>query len=269
MPGGGGSPASLSLHRKERGRHGRSHRSGVQLTAVKILTGWCLSGVHGARITANGNQRRRPPAARSFGRGRSDLFQSWHCTMVNGIQSVWQPVFRPDLLTNLYGNILKVLQQSCCPLYHLHLCYSSHGQNLARLVINCFQRWSNVTVSLKIQTITACQLNFRPDYLQYFLNNCAYTFKQSCSPIIRLQFWCGDLIWILTLLKATQPQSWAYNPDFRLNIGIKVGVLFANESKTQGLACKFTYLWTKWLYMSKHSSFYTLVKGSSFLHISP
>jgi hypothetical protein len=66
----------------------------------------------------------------------------------SSIQSVWQPIFRPNLLTNLYGNILIVLQQSCCPLYHLHLCYSSHGQILTRLVINCFQRWSNATVSL-------------------------------------------------------------------------------------------------------------------------
>jgi hypothetical protein len=41
--------------------------------AVKIFTGRYLSDGHGARITASGNRRRRPPATRSFGAGdRSD-----------------------------------------------------------------------------------------------------------------------------------------------------------------------------------------------------
>jgi hypothetical protein len=45
--------------RRVEGEARGGHRSGAQLTAVKIFTGRCLSDGHGARITASGNQRRR------------------------------------------------------------------------------------------------------------------------------------------------------------------------------------------------------------------
>jgi hypothetical protein len=50
---------------KQREREG-GRRSGGQLTAVKIFARESLSDVHGARITASGNRRRRSPA---MGRG--------------------------------------------------------------------------------------------------------------------------------------------------------------------------------------------------------
>jgi hypothetical protein len=52
--------------RRVEGEAREGHRSGVQLTAVKIFTGRCLPAGHGARITASGNRQRR---ATSDGQG--------------------------------------------------------------------------------------------------------------------------------------------------------------------------------------------------------
>jgi hypothetical protein len=45
--------------RRVEGEAREGHRSGAQLTAVKIFTGRCLPAGHGARITTSGNRRRR------------------------------------------------------------------------------------------------------------------------------------------------------------------------------------------------------------------
>jgi hypothetical protein len=50
-----------------------------------------------------------------------------------------------------------------------------HAQNRA-------WSWCQSTISLKIQTLTSWQPDFKHDYLQIFLNNYAHTLKQSCSP---------------------------------------------------------------------------------------
>ena len=88
------------------------------------------------------------------------------------------------------------------------------------------------TVTLKFNFKQSDSPSLIGVFLQISHKTMAWILKQSCSPMIGLQLWCGHLTWILTILKATQPQSWAYNPDFRLSIGIKIKVLFANESKT-------------------------------------
>jgi hypothetical protein len=100
---------------------------------------WITTAV--ARITAKIGRRR-------WGQPRwwSDPVQTLYHGKWYSVD--WQSKLELDFLSNFHGNLSEVLQQSCCSLYHLHLCYSSHGQILTRLVINCFQRWSNVSVSL-------------------------------------------------------------------------------------------------------------------------
>jgi hypothetical protein len=41
------------------------------------------------------------------------------------LQCAWQPRFRAGFLQIFHGNIIILLHQSCRPIDHLHLCYSS------------------------------------------------------------------------------------------------------------------------------------------------
>jgi hypothetical protein len=67
----------------------------------------------------------------------------------------------------------------------------------------------------EIQTLSDWQPDFRPNYLPFLLNNYAYTLKQSCSPLLGLQVWCGDLGQEPYNLEVTKLQSWADNTDFQ------------------------------------------------------
>jgi hypothetical protein len=71
------------------------------------------------------------------------------------------------------------------------------------------QSWLCYTENLNLTMEPAWQPNFRLNYLWIFLNNWAYTLKQSCPPIIGLQLWCGYLGQKLYILKATRLKSWA------------------------------------------------------------
>jgi hypothetical protein len=124
----------------------------------------------------------------------------------------------------------------CIKIVVLHTSYNfatwcCHKKSL-NSIQNRAQSSSHNTVILKFKPQTVWQPIFDWVFLQISHKTMAWILKQSCSPKIDLQLWCGHLSWILTILKATQPQSWAYNPVFRLSIGIKIKVLFANESKT-------------------------------------
>jgi hypothetical protein len=55
------------------------------------------------------------------------------------------------------------------------------------------QRWLCYTENLNFRVEPAWQPDFRLNYLWILLNNWAHTLKQSCSPMIELQTWCGDL----------------------------------------------------------------------------
>jgi hypothetical protein len=164
-PGGGGHRRAYRSTAKQRGRHGRGDRSGVQHTAVKILTGWCLSDVHGARIMANGNQRRRPPAARSFGHGRSDPIQSWHCTMVNPIQTACQPNLEHHFLLISNVNTCQALQQKCRAICLLQLCNMMVPQELIGSCLNLSLKLMASICLSDFQTYPTWQPNFRHDYL--------------------------------------------------------------------------------------------------------
>jgi hypothetical protein len=78
------------------------------------------------------------------------------------------------------------------------------------------QSWLCYTEHLNFRVEPAWQPNFRLNYLQYFLNNYAHTLKKSCSPMIGLQFWCGDLGQKPYNLKVTKLKSWAKTLKFRL-----------------------------------------------------
>jgi hypothetical protein len=104
-----------------------------------------LSTLYHARI--------RTTAARIYeqrGRRRWDchaggLIHFSYCTLAPFIQLAWQLIYELDFLPNSYGNITNALQQSCSPIYHLHLCYSIPRQILTGLATICLQRWSNAT----------------------------------------------------------------------------------------------------------------------------
>jgi len=79
------------------------------------------------------------------------------------------------------------------------------------------------TEKLSFRMNPAWQSNLGWDFLQFFLNNNAHTFKQSCSPMFGLQLWCGDLGQKPYALKVTKPQSGANSLIFRLSIELKWG----------------------------------------------
>jgi hypothetical protein len=78
------------------------------------------------------------------------------------------------------------------------------------------QIWLCYTENLNLRMEPDWQPNFRLNYLHYFLNNYAHTLKQSCSPMIGLQFWCGDLGQKPYGLKVTKLKSWAHNTVFQI-----------------------------------------------------
>jgi hypothetical protein len=71
------------------------------------------------------------------------------------------------------------------------------------------------TEKLSFRMNPAWQSNLGWDFLQFFLNNNAHTFKQSCSPIVGLQSWCDDLGQKPYALQVTKPQSGAFNTKFQ------------------------------------------------------
>jgi hypothetical protein len=107
-------------------------------------------------------------------------------------------------------------------------CYGNHSQICTGSQLNWLSNLEQSHCQLKVQTISVWHSNFNWVFLPTSHKIMAWILKQSCSPMLGLQLWCGHLTWILIILKATQPQNWAYNPDFRLSIGIKIKVLFAN-----------------------------------------
>jgi hypothetical protein len=68
-----------------------------------------------ARIYARGRRRRGGPAS-------VDILVLYHWKL---FQLAWQPRFRTGFLQIFHGNIIILLHQSCRPIDHLHLCYSS------------------------------------------------------------------------------------------------------------------------------------------------
>jgi hypothetical protein len=73
------------------------------------------------------------------------------------------------------------------------------------------------TVSLKFRLQTAWQPIFGCIFLQFLHNNHAYSLKQSYSPLIGLQYWCGDLGKILFIWKLQGLKVESIILKFRLN----------------------------------------------------
>jgi hypothetical protein len=144
------------------------------------------------------------------------------------IQSSWQPKLELDFLRFLCGTRTSLLHQSCSATYQLQVCYGNHSQICTGSQLNWLSNLEQSHCQLKVQTISVWQSNFNWVFLPTSHKIMAWILKQSCSPMLGPQLWCGHLTRILIILKATQPQSWAYNPDFRLSLGIKIKVLFAN-----------------------------------------
>jgi hypothetical protein len=81
--------------------------------------------------------------------GESSVLAAWsnsgYCTIASSHQCTWQSMFGLNFLSNFHGNMTDALQQSCSPIYHLHLCFSIPRPILTGLATICLQRWSNAT----------------------------------------------------------------------------------------------------------------------------
>jgi hypothetical protein len=176
-------------------------RDVIDLPRVRI-------GTPVARIFVQRGRRRR--GCRAGG-----LIWFWHCTMASPFQCIWHWEFGPHFLSNSYDNLSRALQQSWRATIQLHLCHSNHGQILAWSYLNSCSKFLWLHCLSEIQTLSDWQPDFRPNYLPFLLNNYAYTLKQSCSPLLGLQVWCGDLGQEPYNLEVTKLQSWADNTDFQ------------------------------------------------------
>jgi hypothetical protein len=165
-------------------------------------------GPTAARITAEIGHRRWSCCA-------GGLIPLVYCTIARCHQCTWQCNFRAIFLSDFYSNSYQVLQQSWRATNQLHLCHSIYGQILAWSYLNSCSKFLWLHCLSEIQTLSDWQPDFRLNYLPFLLNNYAYTLKQSCSPLLGLQVWCGDLGQILTDLKVNKLQSWAHNTKFQ------------------------------------------------------
>ena len=143
---------------------------------------------------------------------------SEHCTMAKPIQCTWQSKFRAKFLSNFYGNSSKVLRQSCRPIIQLQSCHNNYSQIPTKSCLNLCPKFLQLHCQSEIQTSTTWQPIFECIFLQFLHNNHAYTLKQSYSPSIELQSWCGDLGQKPYNLKVTKPQRWAQALNFRLSL---------------------------------------------------
>jgi hypothetical protein len=171
--------------------------------AAGIFTELRLSDGHGARITASGNQRRRATGGEDS--RAATLSDSVTVPWETLIQSDWQSNFRAIFLSNLHGNRSNSLQQKCRAICPLQLCNMMMPQKLIGSCLNLSLKLMASICQSDFQTYPTWQPDFRLTYLNISLNNYAYTFKQSCSPIVELQFWCGDLGQKPYALQVTKP----------------------------------------------------------------
>jgi hypothetical protein len=91
---------------------------------------------------------------------------------------------------------------------------------MPKLALDHVQIWVSRVASSHCQTRFSPQTAWQPIFgcifLHIFHNNSVAFLKQSCSPLIDLQDWCGELGQNPYGLKVTRPQSWANITNFRL-----------------------------------------------------
>jgi hypothetical protein len=100
-----------------------------------------------------------------FGRGRSDLIQSWHCTMVNPIQTACQPNLEHHFLLISNVNTCQALQQKCRAICPLQLCNMMMPQKLIGSCLNLSLKLMASICQSDFQTYPTWQPDFRHDYL--------------------------------------------------------------------------------------------------------
>jgi hypothetical protein len=123
-------------------------------------------------------------------------------------------------LGHIFSNICMRTSSTLCtisyrPTVNLQLCHNAYHQIVTESHSKSSSKFTPSHCYWKFSPGIAWQPDFEGDYLQFFLNNYAYTFKQSCSPMIGLQFWCGDLGQKPYILKDTKLKSWAHNTVFQ------------------------------------------------------
>jgi hypothetical protein len=116
-----------------------------------------------------------------------------HCTMAISHQMNWQSDLEHDLLpipndnsSQAHSKIVE-LQTSNNSTIGIELIWA-----LDQGWIHT-QSWLCYTGNLNFRMEPTWQPNFRLNYLQFILNNWAHILKQSCSPMIGLQLWYGNL----------------------------------------------------------------------------
>jgi hypothetical protein len=155
---------------------------------AKIFTRSPLSTGHSARIPAIDVNHGATVIS-----GEVPWSWSGYCTIAQLHQSVWQSRFGVDLLPILCSDRTNSLYQSYSLINQLSLCYMVHPQKVTKSYPKSNTKFIQSHCHWKFRLKMTWQPDFGSDYLQFLHNNYAYTIKQSCSPLIGLQIWCGDL----------------------------------------------------------------------------
>jgi hypothetical protein len=154
------------------------------------------------------------------------------------MQLVCQSKIRATFLLISCDNPIIPLHQSYSPINQLQSCYGDHAQTCVGSCSNLGSKIASSYCQTRFSLQTAWQPIFGCIFLHIFHNNSVASLKQSCSPLIYIQNWCGDLGQNPYGLKVTRPQSWANITNFRLKQLEYEWGSFAKKSKTQGLGCK-------------------------------
>jgi hypothetical protein len=179
--------------------------------------------------------------------GTADLLSLYHG---KDHQPTWQRDLQGYLLPILCSNRASFLYQSYRATYQLQINYSDWAHLITRSWLNSTPKMALLHCKSEFQNKPAWQPNFELNYLWIFLNKWAHNLKQSCSPMIELQTWCGSLGQNLLCLEVTRSQRWAQYTEIRLSqkssnvtllqISPKLRVWLANHPKCE--PCDFIYL---------------------------
>ena len=137
--------------------------------------------------------------------------------MAIAIQSSWQTMFNLNFLQICCGNRFNSLYQVYRPIVHLQLCHGAYHKIVTKFYSKSGSKFTPSHCSWKFSSGRDWQPDFELNYLSNTLNNYAYHLKQSCSPLIDLQIWCGDLGQNLLCLEVTRSQRWAQYTEIRLS----------------------------------------------------
>jgi hypothetical protein len=105
------------------------------------------------------------------------------------LQCAWQPRFRAGFLQIFHGNIIILLHQSCRPLDHLHLCYSSPSRILTGSCLNSSPKFGPQHRRPLLLSDSDSVVQYQSDKAilgSIFFNFCITTKETVCIKVILL-----------------------------------------------------------------------------------